>query len=121
MTVFCQAAQIRLPVNYPALVTWLEPSIFEVLPRNERGVFHPKLWVLRFTHADGSVRYRLLCLTRNLTFDRCWDTAVVLDGDYIDRENGIAANHPLADFIDALPKLAQRAVGSRRQIVHTDK
>lgn len=117
MTIFCQAAQIRLPVNYPALLTWLEPSIFEVLPRDERGVFHPKVWVLRFTRTDGSVRYRLLCLTRNLTFDRCWDTAIVLDGDYIDRENGIAANHPLADFIDELPNLAERTVESRRQII----
>ena len=115
MTIFCQAAQIRLPSNYPALLTWLEPSIFEVLPRDTRGVFHPKVWVLRFTRADDAIRYRVLCLTRNLTFDRCWDTAVVLDGDCTDRANGFAANHPLADFVNELPGLAQRSVGPRRQ------
>jgi hypothetical protein len=65
MTLFCQAAQIRLPPKYPALVTWLESSIFEVVTRNERGVFHPKMWVLRFTSNDDGIRYRLLCLSRN--------------------------------------------------------
>ena len=54
----------------------------------------------------AAVRYRVLCLSRNLTFDRCWDTVVALDGELTDRSNAIAANHPLADFIAALPGLA---------------
>ena len=114
-TVFCQAGQIRLPPKYPPLVTFLEPCIYEVQPRDKEGVFHPKVWALRFIAEDGAIRYRVLCLSRNLTFDRCWDTVVALDGDLVDRSNAIAANHPLGDFIAALPKLALRRVSSERR------
>jgi len=104
-TVFCQAGQIRLPSKYPPLVTFLEPCVYEVQPPDEKGVFHPKVWALRFLSADNQVFYRVLCLSRNLTFDRCWDTVVALDGELTDRERAIAANHPLGDFIKALPGL----------------
>ncbi|HEY1613202.1 MAG TPA: phospholipase D family protein [Rhizomicrobium sp.] len=105
-TVFCQSGQIRLPPKYPPLVAFLEPCIYDVQLTDPDGVFHPKVWALRFVAEDGAVRYRVLCLSRNLTFDRCWDTVVALDGQLTDRSNAIAANHPLADFISALPGLA---------------
>ena len=114
-TVFCQAGQIRLPSKYPPLVTFLEPCIYEVQPRDDEGVFHPKVWALRFISEDGAIRYRVLCLSRNLTFDRCWDTVVALDGELVDRSNAIAANHPLGDFIAALPQLALRRVSPERR------
>jgi len=116
LTIFCQAGRIRLPKKYPALVAWLESSIFQVSVGDSAGVFHPKVWALRFASADGSsIRYRLLCLTRNLTFDRCWDTAVALDGPLIDRELAISANHPLADFFAELPKLSQHPLPDARK------
>jgi hypothetical protein len=114
-TVFCQAGQIRLPPKYPPLVTFLEPCIYEVQPQDEHGVFHPKVWALRFLGEDDEVRYRVLCLSRNLTFDRCWDTVVSLDGELGDRSNAIAANHPLGDFMVGLPKLALRRVAPERR------
>lgn len=106
--VFCQSGQIRLPAKYPPLVTFLEQSIYGVQPRDDQGVFHPKVWALRFQDVDAEIRYRVLCLSRNLTFDRSWDTAVILDGVLADRELAIAANHPLADLIGALAGLALR-------------
>jgi hypothetical protein len=114
-TIFCQAGQIRLPGKYPPLLTFLEPCVYEVQPRDNDGVFHPKVWALRFEDEDGAVRYRILCLSRNLTFDRCWDTVLALDGVLADRENAIAANHPLGDFIAALPGLALRRVTPERK------
>jgi hypothetical protein len=114
-TVFCQSGQIRLPPKYPPLVAFLEGSIYDVRPPDPKGVFHPKVWALRFVAQDGAVRYRVLCLSRNLTFDRCWDTVVALDGELGDRSNAIAANHPLGDFVAALPKLALRPVTTERR------
>jgi hypothetical protein len=108
-TVFCQTGQTRLPTKYPPLVTFLEPCIYDVEAPDEEGVFHPKVWALRFIADDGAVRYRVLCLSRNLTFDRCWDTVVALDGELTDRSNAIAANRHLADFVGALPGLARRS------------
>ena len=114
-TVFCQSGQTRLPSNYLPLVTFLEPCIYDVEAPDTEGVFHPKVWALRFKADDGAIRYRLLCLSRNLTFDCCWDTVVSLDGVLADRTNAIAANHPLGDFIAALPGLAVRTVAPKRR------
>lgn len=115
-TIFCQSGQIRLPAKYPPLVTFLEPCVYEVHAPDDDGVFHPKVWALRFIDQDGAVRYRVLCLSRNLTFDRCWDTVVALDGELLDRSNAIAANHPLGNFVAALPSLAlKRVVPERRR------
>lgn len=114
-TVFCQSGQIRLLQNYQPLVTFLEPCIYDVVPPDPEGVFHPKVWALRFLVQDGGVRYRILCLSRNLTFDRCWDTVVALDGELLDRSNAIAANHPLADFVAALPRFTLRPLARERR------
>jgi hypothetical protein len=109
---------MRLPSKYPPLVTFLEPCIYDVEPPDREGVFHPKLWALRFVAEDGAIRYRVLCLSRNLTFDRCWDTVVALDGELTDRSNAIAANHPLGDLVEALPVMAQRPIPrARRQAI----
>ena len=56
------------------------------------------------------VRYRVLCLSRNLTFDRSWDTALVLDGELRNRKYAIHVNHPIGDFFEALPGMAVRGV-----------
>jgi hypothetical protein len=48
-------------------------------------------------------------LSRNLTFDRSWDTALTFDGRLLDRQRGLAENRPLAEFIGALPGMAERA------------
>lgn len=115
-TIFCQAGQIRLPQKkYDPLVTFLEPCIYDVEVPDPAGVFHPKVWALRFVAEDGAVRYRVLCLSRNLTFDRCWDTVVALDGELTGRTNAIAANRPLADFIAALPGLSRHKLPRERR------
>jgi len=110
--VFCQSGQIRLPSKYQPLVSFLEPCIYDVTSKGGDGVFHPKVWALRFVDSGKSVRYRVLCLSRNLTFDRSWDTGVVLDGELTERERAIAANHPLANLIAALPSLSLRRLSA---------
>jgi len=46
------------------------------------GVFHPKIWLLRFVQPDldESPLIRLLVLSRNITYDRSWDIALQLEG-----------------------------------------
>lgn len=113
ITLFCQAAQINVPPHDQLLYAHLEPSVVEVAASRRGGVFHPKVWLLRFV-ADGEpTRYRLLCLSRNLTFDRSWDTLLALDGTVANRQRAISANHPIGDFIEALPELALRDLSPR--------
>jgi hypothetical protein len=108
ITIFCQAGQIKIPTPDQKLIPYLEKSVIEVQPAEARGVFHPKVWILRFTASGSPIRYRFLCLSRNLTFDRSWDTVLTLDGVLQNRQNAYSRNHPLGDFVAALPELAIR-------------
>jgi len=112
--IFCQGGRIIEPKGRHLLFTMLEQSVFEVMPPIAGGVFHPKVWVLRFIGDEGAVTYRVLCLSRNLTFDRSWDTSLVLDGELVDRKVAFARNHPLADFVAALPAMCVRQPASER-------
>src|SRR5260221_602543 len=61
-----------------------------------------------------------LSVGTTFTFDRSWDTAVVLDGELTERERAFAVNHPLGDFIAALPGLSTRELPkSRRDNIRT--
>ena len=110
LTVFVQAGQIAVPKPQQYLLAYLEDAIVESLAPTKGGLFHPKIWLLRFEAKDHSVRYRFGCLSRNLTFDRAWDAALIIDGPVTDRERAFSANHPLADFIGSLPTMATRTL-----------
>lgn len=105
--VFCQKGRIAVPSQQQLLYSCLEPAVIETAAPNG-GAFHPKTWLLRFVpdHEGDPVRYRFLCLSRNLTFDRSWDTALTLDGELKDRRNAFSRNRPLGNFIRALPGMA---------------
>ena len=108
LTIFCHAGRIALPkTSYPQLA-FVESSIVECQPA-EGAAFHPKVWVLRWVNDAGDVRYRVLCLSRNLTFARSWDTLLALDGELSpNRRAAIGRNKGLVDFVRALPRVATR-------------
>ena len=109
MLLFCQAGRIHVPRSYQPLLANLEGSIVEALaPRG--GSFHPKVWFLRYLAEDTTVTYRFLCLSRNLTFDRSWDTMLILEGPLHDRANAFAQNHPLGEFANALSGMTRRGL-----------
>ncbi len=114
-TVFCQQAQIAEPGRYSRLFSLLEPVVAEVrAPRG--GVFHPKIWLLRYAAEDEDPWYRLVVLSRNLTLDRSWDAMFVADGwgGYARR----SFREPLVDFVQALPDLcAEPLADDRREAI----
>jgi len=106
LLVFCQRGRIAIPSVDQLLYSYLEPVVIEVVPPNTSFVFHPKIWLMRFVAKDRPTVYRFLCLSRNLTFDKSWDTVLVLEGKLQQRKVGYSRNRPLSDFIAYLPKLA---------------
>jgi hypothetical protein len=112
LSIFCQQGRIVAPNLPHVLYGLLEPCVIEVNAPNG-GVFHPKLWVLRFERPDDSsdVRIRLLVLSRNLTSDRSWDLSLSLDGTPGKRT--VSQNKPLSDLIAALPELAKTTPGEQ--------
>lgn len=115
ITLFCQAGRIRVPDQQRSLFLHLEDSVCEVRAPIEGGLFHPKLWVLKYGRDGFPSIYRLLCSSRNLTFDKSWDTLLVLDGEAQDRLPMESRNRSLADFVRKLPDLSVR---SARTDVH---
>jgi len=105
--VFCQQGRISAPARQNPLFSYLEESVVEVQPENPNGVMHAKTWLIRYISKDKPVIYRFLCLSKNMTFDHSWDTIVSLEGELKEsRKRAYAANHPMAEFFEYLPKLA---------------
>src|SRR5947207_15373245 len=46
---FCQAGQITVPGQASDLMAFLEPMVHEVRRPRPGHLFHPKLWLLRYT------------------------------------------------------------------------
>lgn len=112
LSVFCQAGAIHVPEEWRDAFLWLEASLVQVKPSAARAVFHPKVWLLRFANGTGAVHYRILVLSRNLTYDRSWDVIARLEGPLIVRQNAMRANAPLVQFVEALgDEAAVPAVG----------
>jgi hypothetical protein len=111
VSLYCHAGATKVPARHIPLLAFLEDAVHPVTPPKNGGLFHPKLWLLRFTPdaPEDAVWYRLVVLSRNLTFDRSWDVALMLDGELVDRQRGFSLNRPLAEFITALPPMAEAA------------
>lgn len=118
ISIFCQKGRIAVPMTDSYLFSYLEPIIVEVEADNPGGVFHPKVWLMRYLNDEKSIRYRFLCLSRNLTFDRSWDTILTLDGEYDSkRQRAYSRNRPLSDFFSALPDISKSIQASIRKNV----
>lgn len=114
ITVYVQKGRIQVPhIAKPnPLFGFLEEMVVEVTAPGG-GVFHPKVWVIRFVTPDKhSSMYRLVILTRNMTTDKSWDLSLQLDGTIGGRRAKV--NKPLAYFFKSLPDLATRETEKER-------
>jgi hypothetical protein len=119
LKVFYQKGKIKLPIEYNYLFALLEPYVSPVVPvGGEFSSFHPKLWLLRYVQITKSkrpkVRYKLIVLTRNLTFDKSWDLAASLDGVLVDDIQFDNKNNNWIDFILSLLKDAKKFKPAKR-------
>lgn len=111
-TMFCQAGAIYVPGNYSSIMMYIEDSIREVTAPNAGAIFHPKIWALRFTNPDGDRLHRIACLSRNMTMDRSWDTALVLDED----PDGTISAVPASGFVRKLPERCSKPMTGDRDL-----
>lgn len=106
LLVFYQRGRVKAPQKFNRLYGLLEPLLVPAVsiegPKGPFASFHPKVWLLRFAPDDKRLpaRFRLLVLSRNLTFDRSWDIAVAIDGDAVKR--GGNTDTRLVDFVRRL-------------------
>lgn len=121
VALFCEAGEIYLPGKVSALYTLLEKMVFQVVTKARSGIeypsFHPKFWLLRYINKE-EVLYRVVVLSRNLTFDRSWDICFYMDGEFGEETD---KNIPIADFLKyllkQLPKLEISKAKKIKQLI----
>lgn len=112
ITAYVQRGHMAVPSHATTLYSLLESMVVQVTSPHG-GVFHPKLWLIRFTSPSGGDQLlRLVVLSRNLTTDRSWDLSLQLEGAITGRPR--SENRPLAELIRRLPQWATGNVGEDR-------
>lgn len=107
VALFCEGGQIGLPNNITPLYILLEKMVFAVKTVKPRDFtnypsFHPKFWLIRYKNNNGELLYRVVVLSRNLTFDRSWDVTYYMDGKVAKKKT--SKNEPICDFLRYLCK-----------------
>lgn len=102
---FCEGGQIHTPNNITSLYILLEKIVFQVSTAKRKGIakfpsFHPKFWLIRYVDENGTPLYRVVVLSRNLTFDRSWDVTFTMDGKVNGRKT--LKTSPVVDFVSYL-------------------
>lgn len=102
IALFCQAGQIKLPSKEKPLYILLEEMVYQVALKKKGFYpsFHPKFWLIRYVNEDDKPLYRVMILSRNLTFDRSWDVTFCMNGKLSDIKT--EKNQPINDFIEYL-------------------
>ncbi len=112
ITVYVQKGRIQVPQDDEPtpLFGLLEDMIVQVKAPNG-GLFHPKVWVIRFVSREASDSksdsiLRLVVLTRNMTTDQSWDLSLQLEGVIKEKGRKAKVNKPLEHFLKTLPQFA---------------
>lgn len=105
VALFCEGGQIHTPNSVTPLYILLEKMVFQVNTAKRRGIakfpsFHPKFWLLRYIDEQNNPLYRVVVLSRNLTFDRSWDITFCMDGKVNGRKT--LKTSPVGDFLSYL-------------------
>ena len=110
LLIFCQGGQIKTPDKPNKLLPLLDNCVCEVNLKNKKS-FHPKTWFIKYTSKGLPDKFRLVVLSRNLTFDRSWDVAMRLDSAE-DKEalikSGERTGEAIRDFLLWLTKNVSR-------------
>ncbi|MCS5947609.1 hypothetical protein LNP05_05530 [Klebsiella pneumoniae subsp. pneumoniae] len=115
ITVYVQKGRIQVPAKLKPnpLFGLLEEMIVESKAKGH-GVFHPKIWAIRFINPEtDEAMYRLVVLSRNLTTDSSWDLSLQLDGYPAKRKQ--SANKALVYLFSVLPKRAMGKMAKHRR------
>ena len=103
LTVFHQVGQIPVPKRESPLYALLDRILVPMKLEQVGNVypsFHPKTWTIEYRNDVGEVHYRFVVLSRNLTFDRSLDVAILLESGADRRRT--RATRPLCAFLDYL-------------------
>lgn len=90
IALFCENGRISNPKPTPLYIL-LEEMVFQVnTPKKEHITeypsFHPKFWLIRYKNKEDVI-YRIIVLSRNLTFGRDWDISFTMEGKKVENSS----------------------------------
>lgn len=105
VALFCEAGQIHMSNSVTSLYILLEKMVIQVNTAKRKGIakypsFHPKFWLMKYVDENNNPLYRVVVLSRNLTFDRSWDITFCMDGIVNGRKT--LKTEPVIDFLSYL-------------------
>ena len=112
MFVFVHENNISAKCKNPKLVSFLDQNIWNFEPTNAFVSFHPKVWLVRYeknTPNSDEYKYRLVVMSRNMTFATDFDIAVAMDGVPVENST-VKNNKPLVAMMEKLMKTTGRQV-----------
>ena len=105
LVVFCDPGQIKkIDIKNKEFAVLLENMIVPVsLSPSSTGdypAFHPKMWLLQFVDKEGNHKYKFIILSRNISYDKCYDVTFVLENS--DNHLKTRKTNPIVDFLTFL-------------------
>jgi len=119
IALFCEAGQIHIPSKVTSLYILLEQMVYQVKTPKTKGIgtypsFHPKFWLIRYIDEKNNPLYRVVILSRNLTFDRSWDVTFCMDG--VKKDTETTKNDPIKDFLAYTLPFAKKNPDKQKKI-----
>ena len=119
IALFCEAGQIHMPSKVTSLYMLLEQMVYQVKTPKAKGIgtypsFHPKFWLIRYVGENKKPLYRIVVLSRNLTFDRSWDVSFYIDGTK--KQTETTKNQPIKDFLTYMLGFAKKNPAKQKKI-----
>lgn len=119
--VFVQSCRIKdlgdeKTENFEKFINLLDGIVQEVPSTSLYGVFHPKVWLIRFdsTHDKLKPIFKFMVMSRNLTSSLKWDVSVNLIGR-LGKKSSI--NNEISTFIQMLQDKSSLRVMSKKKII----
>lgn len=78
MRVYCHAGNIAPPKRAHSILRHLD-EIVQTIHLPEDGAFHPKFILIKYSENSSSARFRLVILSRNLSFSSAWDVMFAVE------------------------------------------
>lgn len=104
LLIFTDATHISNLRHDNKIISLLDNIVIPVIAgkkRQELAAFHPKVWVAEYLNKKKHEKmYRLIIMSRNISFDRSYDISVEFNG-YVQEEE-VEETKPLIDFLHYL-------------------
>lgn len=125
LIVFCDPGQIKtLKTRNKDFAILLEKMIVPVMLEKVDNVypaFHPKIWLLQFSNTKKEHSYRLVVLSRNISYDRCYDISLVLESCNEKRGKGVTERSfkktkAVLDYLEYLTSITEKSEAQNKLI-----